>query len=101
MHPQRYTRVSWGLVRQSDLEPQGDPETMVETSRMRIFGLLIKAGDALLPEGATHAMLAIRAVETGEPGGHITMALSATLPLHHTPVQSNPRRYAEDEGDQA
>lgn len=96
---QRYARVSWGLVKQADLEPQGEPETMVETSRMRIFGLLIRAGDALLPDGASHQMLAIRAIETGEPGGLITMAITRALPIQPPQMQllSGPRRHPNEE----
>lgn len=96
--PQRYVRVSWDLIRQTDLEPQGEPETLVETSRMRIFGLVIKAGDALLPNGASHAMLSIRAIDSGEPGGRITMALTSSLPVCVVP--DYPQRY-DDDGDGA
>lgn len=97
MHRRRYAVVQWGLVRQTDLEPQGEPETLIEAYRMRVFGLLIKAGDALLPDGDSHAMLAIRATENGEPGGEITMAIAATVPFSPEPVnlQSNPRRMPE------
>lgn len=105
MHRRRYAVVPWGLVRQTDLEPQGEPETLVEAHRMRVFGLLIKAGDALLPDGASHAMLAIRAVDSAAPGGDITIAIAATLPFKPTTVnvQSNPVRHPErptDHGEQ-
>lgn len=112
--PPRFVPVPWGVMRQSDLQPKGDPETFVEFSHMRIVGLVVVADDLPLPDrpswaegpigGLSHAVISIRAEETDEPGGRITLAITNQLPVDYVPVQaqSHPRRQGDgDDGDQA
>lgn len=97
--PRRWPKVPWFCVEESDLHPQGEPETYVEFCSMRIVGMRVKS-DGVLPlplgEGCSDAMISIRALETDEPGGVITLAITNALPIDYSPIivpaHSNPRR---------
>lgn len=75
----------------SDLTPQGDPETVVFLpSREHLEGLYIRGLE-------TDLMLGVR---TGEFGSPISCAITNEIALD-IPVQSNPRRQADESYDPA
>ena len=82
--PQRYSRVPW--LAQSDLEPFGDPETLVELGVNDVTqGLAVR-----YPFGPdTDAMIAIHA---NRVTGQITLAITAMVTVDNVPYAQR-RRY--------
>lgn len=83
-----------------DSQPMGEPETRIDLPGDLTLGLYIPA-----PFGrSTDAVLAVRAIENGDQGGVITLAITNVIE-RSTPVrvdvnlQSNPRRADDDEPD--
>lgn len=90
---QRYLRqrLPWIAVEETDLQPQGDPETVVFLpSRESLLGLHIKGL-------SDHVMLGIKEDAFGFP---VSCAITNEVQIDTMHVQSNPRRHA-DEGDGA
>lgn len=90
---QRYARSPWSPIAQSDLQPQGDPETVVCLSKqgslvgLRILGL------------AEDVMLGVREDMEGQP---LSCAVTDELKIDTRDWKSNPRRLPErppDYGD--
>ncbi len=73
--------------------PQGDPETVVCLPTGSLLGLHIRGLDAPV-------MLGIREDAEGQP---VSCAITTELHIDtaHRPLQSNPRRRVESNGDEA
>jgi hypothetical protein len=103
--PRRYPKVPWSCITEADLHAVGDPEVSVDFSHMRILSMRVTWDGVIpLPDGCSDAMISIRALDDGEPGGVITLAITNNLPIDYAPVpsQSNPKRHFDkDESDGA
>ncbi len=95
MNQRRYLRprLPWIALEDTDLIPQGDPETVVFLpNRERLEGLYVRGLE-------TDLMMGIRVTEFGLPlSCAITLEIALDLPI---PVQSNPIRRADDVSDPA
>jgi hypothetical protein len=90
---QRYTACSWGDVLQSDLQPQGAPETSVTYRREEHVGLHIRG-----TYGVTLGMLTVRCERRGSQLDPISVAIAETpIVVRTDAMQSNPRRRLDDD----
>jgi hypothetical protein len=82
-------RVPWGDVLQSDVEPQGEPETVIEYRHEAHLGLHIRG-----TFGVTLGMLGVRCERRGVLLIPIAVAIAETPTVIDTDtnLQSNPRR---------
>lgn len=88
----RFVPVPWGEIRPSDLEPQGEAETVIDYRHETHLGLYIKGEYT-----AYLGMLALRCETRGMTLAPVGIAIADTpLLFDTTPVQSNPRRFEED-----
>jgi len=84
----RYVPVPWSDIAPADLEPQGDPETAIETRHQTHLGLYVKGEYT-----AYIGMLALRCETNGMQTIPVGIAIADTpIIVEHVPVQSNPRR---------
>lgn len=94
MREQRYPLVPWSAIEQSDLQAQGDPETVVFLPQNgSLVGLHIKGVE-------DHVMLGIREDMQGHP---ISCAITNEVEIDARPLHSNPRRLPDrppDYGEQ-
>lgn len=90
MYPHRFVLVPWGRIQQTDLEPQGDPETAVYLQgHDTLIGLHIRGLD-------TSVMLGIREDAQGAPQ---SCAIAEAIAIDTAAWQSNPRRRYESGED--
>lgn len=84
MRHQRYVVVPWLYIKQTDLEPQGEPEAVVTLPNgEELEGLHIRGLE-------TDMMLGVRMVNGHPHSCAITHDIQLDIPM-----QSNPRRVAE------
>ena len=87
----RYTRTPWGEVAASDLEPQGEPETVIVYRREEHLGLVVRG-----TFGVTLGMLGVRCERHGSILSPIGLAIADTpIAIDTGTLQSNPRRNEE------